>query len=158
MDRVNELHDNGAEDVTGVRTGYFDLDRLTAGLPEGRPDRLAARPSMETAFALNITQSMWPCVKSCAEVLVFSMEMRAARLALRMVGSIGRINQQNLRTGRLAEDEWGGWPRRWTSSRRRRSSSTRRRRFVAELRARARRMARQFERHAQPPSSSTTCN
>jgi len=144
LDRVNELHDNGAEDVTGVRTGYFDLDRLTAGLQKGDLIVLAARPSMgKTAFALNIAEHV--AVKEELPVLVFSMEMGASQLALRMVGSIGRINQQGLRTGRLADDEWG----RLAEAVDRLSKSqvfidetpalT-----VAELRARARRMARQF--------------
>ncbi len=144
MDRVNELHDNGAEDVTGVRTGYFDLDRLTAGLQKGDLLVLAARPSMgKTAFVLNIAEHV--AVKEELPVLVFSMEMGASQLALRMVGSLGRINQQNLRTGRLADDEWG----RLAEAVDRLGKSqvfidetpalT-----VAELRARARRMARQF--------------
>ncbi|MBL8324119.1 MAG: replicative DNA helicase [Rubrivivax sp.] len=144
LDRVNELHDNGAEDVTGVRTGYFDLDRLTAGLQKGDLIVLAARPSMgKTAFVLNIAEHV--AVKEELPVLVFSMEMGASQLALRMVGSIGRINQQNLRTGRLAEDEWG----RLAEAVDRLSKSNV---FidetpaltVAELRARARRMARQL--------------
>ncbi|MBL8339823.1 MAG: replicative DNA helicase [Rubrivivax sp.] len=144
LDRVNELHDNGAEDVTGVRTGYFDLDRLTAGLQKGDLIVLAARPSMgKTAFVLNIAEHV--AVKEELPVLVFSMEMGASQLALRMVGSIGRINQQNLRTGRLAADEWG----RLAEAVDRLSKSNV---FidetpaltVAELRARARRMARQL--------------
>jgi replicative DNA helicase len=144
MDRVNELHDNGAEDVTGVRTGYFDLDRLTAGLQKGDLIVLAARPSMgKTAFVLNIAENV--AVKEELPVLVFSMEMGASQLALRMVGSLGRINQTNLRTGRLADEEWG----RLAEAVDRLGKSqvfidetpalT-----VAELRARARRMARQF--------------
>ena len=144
LDRVNELHDNGAEDVTGVRTGYFDLDRLTAGLQKGDLIVLAARPSMgKTAFALNIAEHV--AVKEELPVLVFSMEMGASQLALRMVGSIGRINQQHLRTGRLEDDEWG----RLAEAVDRLSKSQV---FIdetpaltaAELRARARRMARQF--------------
>jgi replicative DNA helicase len=106
LDRVNELAENGAEDVTGVRTGYYDLDRLTAGLQKGDLIVLAARPSMgKTAFALNIAEHV--AVREELPVVVFSMEMGASQLALRMVGSIGRINQQHLRTGKLAEDEWG---------------------------------------------------
>ena len=57
IDRVTELHENGAEDVTGVRTGFYDLDRMTAGLQTGDLIVLAARPSMgKTAFALNIAE------------------------------------------------------------------------------------------------------
>jgi replicative DNA helicase len=144
MDRVNELAENPAGDVTGVRTGYYDLDSMTAGLQKGDLIVLAARPSMgKTAFALNIAEHV--CVKEELPVLVFSMEMGAAQLALRLVGSLGRINQQNLRTGRLADDEWGrladaveklGRVSMFIDETAGLS--------VAELRARARRMARQF--------------
>ena len=106
IDRVNELHENGAEEVTGVRTGFYDLDRMTAGLQPGDLIVLAARPSMgKTAFALNIGEHV--AVSEGLPVVVFSMEMGAAQLALRMVGSLGRIDQSNLRTGRLRDDEWG---------------------------------------------------
>ena len=106
IDRVNELHENGAEEVTGVRTGFYDLDRMTAGLQPGDLIVLAARPSMgKTAFALNIAENV--AVNEGLPVVVFSMEMGASQLALRMVGSLGRIDQQHLRTGRLTDDEWG---------------------------------------------------
>ncbi|MGZ5132049.1 MAG: replicative DNA helicase [Caldimonas sp.] len=106
IDRVNELHDNGAEEVTGVRTGFYDLDRMTAGLQAGDLIVLAARPSMgKTALALNIAEHV--AVKEGLPVVVFSMEMGASQLALRMVGSLGRIDQQRLRTGALRDDEWG---------------------------------------------------
>jgi replicative DNA helicase len=106
IDRVNELHENGAEEVTGVRTGFYDLDRMTAGLQPGDLIVLAARPSMgKTAFALNIGEHV--AVNEGLPVVVFSMEMGAAQLALRMVGSLGRIDQQHLRTGALKDDEWG---------------------------------------------------
>jgi replicative DNA helicase len=106
IDRVNELHENGAEEVTGVRTGFYDLDRLTAGLQAGDLVIIAARPSMgKTALALNIAEHV--AVKEGLPVVVFSMEMGASQLALRMVGSLGRIDQQHLRTGALRDDEWG---------------------------------------------------
>jgi replicative DNA helicase len=106
IDRVNELHENGAEEVTGVRTGFYDLDRLTAGLQAGDLIVLAARPSMgKTALALNIAEHV--AVKEGLPVVVFSMEMGASQLALRMVGSLGRIDQSHLRTGNLRDDEWG---------------------------------------------------
>jgi replicative DNA helicase len=106
IDRVTELHENGAEDVTGVRTGFLDLDRMTAGLQPGDLIVLAARPSMgKTAFALNIAENV--AVQEGLPVVVFSMEMGASQLALRMVGSLGRIDQSHLRTGRLNDDEWG---------------------------------------------------
>lgn len=105
IDRVNELAENGAEEVTGVRSGFYDLDRMTAGLQPGDLIILAARPSMgKTAFALNIAEHV--AVQEGLPVVVFSMEMGASQLALRMVGSLGRIDQSGLRTGRLRDDEW----------------------------------------------------
>ncbi len=106
IDRVTELHENGAEDVTGVRSGFYELDKMTAGLQPGDLIVLAARPSMgKTAFALNIAENV--AVQEGLPVVVFSMEMGASQLALRMVGSLGRIDQSHLRTGRLNDDEWG---------------------------------------------------
>ena len=144
IDRVQELHDNGAEDVTGVRTGFFELDKYTAGLQKGDLLVLAARPSMgKTAFALNIAEAV--SVKEELPVLVFSMEMGAAQLALRLVGSLGRIDQQNLRTGRLRTEEWErlteavdklGQVQMFIDET---PALT-----VSELRARARRMSRQY--------------
>jgi replicative DNA helicase len=144
VDRVNELHDNGAEEVTGVRTGFYDLDRMTSGLQKGDLIVLAARPSMgKTAFAINMAEHV--AVAEGLPVLVFSMEMGAAQLALRMVGSIGRIDQSHLRTGALKNDEWErlaeavdklGKARIFIDETPALNS--------AELRARARRMARQF--------------
>ncbi|MDB5816628.1 MAG: dnaB [Rhizobacter sp.] len=143
LDRVTELSENGAEEVTGVRTGFYDLDRMTAGFQPGDLIVLAARPSMgKTAFALNIGEHV--AVAEGLPVVVFSMEMGAAQLALRMVGSLGRINQQHLRTGALGDDEWS-----------RLSEAVEKLRNVSmfidespgltpsELRARARRQARQ---------------
>ncbi len=105
IDRVTELHENGAEEVTGVRTGFYDFDRMTAGMQPGDLIILAARPSMgKTALALNIAEHV--AVQEGLPVAVFSMEMGASQLALRMVGSLGRIDQQHLRTGALRDDEW----------------------------------------------------
>ncbi len=104
LDRVQEMADN-PNDVTGVRTGFYDLDRLTAGLQAGDLIVLAARPSMgKTALAINIAEHV--ALNEQLPVAVFSMEMGAAQLAVRIVGSIGRIDQGHLRTGRLTDDEW----------------------------------------------------
>ena len=106
IDRVNELAESGAQDVTGVRTGFYDLDRQTAGLQGGDLIVLAARPSMgKTAFAVNIAENV--AINEGLPVVIYSMEMGASQLALRMVGSIGRIDQSHLRTGQLKDDEWG---------------------------------------------------
>ncbi|MEW6705648.1 MAG: replicative DNA helicase [Pseudomonadota bacterium] len=146
IDRVTELYENGAEEVTGVRTGFYDMDRMTAGLQPGDLIILAARPSMgKTAFALNIAEHV--AVNEGLPVVVFSMEMGAAQLALRLVGSLGRIDQQHLRTGKLSDDEWS----RLSEATERLSKSSV---FIdetpalnpSELRARARRQARQCGR------------
>ncbi|MCI1192034.1 replicative DNA helicase [Calidifontimicrobium sp. SYSU G02091] len=146
IDRVTELAENGAEEVTGVRTGFYELDRKTAGLQPGDLIVLAARPSMgKTAFALNIAEHV--AVHEGLPVVVFSMEMGASQLALRLVGSLGRIDQQHLRTGALRDDEWT----RLTEAVDKLSKAAV---FIdetpalnpAELRARARRQARQCGR------------
>jgi replicative DNA helicase len=143
IDRVNELAENGAEEVTGVRTGFYDFDRMTAGLQPGDLIVLAARPSMgKTALAINIAEHV--AVEEGLPVVVFSMEMGASQLALRMVGSVGRIDQQHLRTGALRDDEWS----RLTEAVEKLSKANI---FIdetpalnpAELRARARRQSRQ---------------
>ena len=104
LDRVQEMADN-PNDITGVPTGFYDLDRMTAGLQPGDMIVLAARPSMgKTAFAINIAEHV--ALNEGLPVAVFSMEMGAAQLAVRIVGSIGRIDQGHLRTGKLTDEEW----------------------------------------------------
>jgi replicative DNA helicase len=104
MDRVQEMADN-PNDITGVPTGFYDLDRMTAGFQAGDMIVLAARPSMgKTALAINIAEHV--ALNEGLPVAVFSMEMGAAQLAVRIVGSIGRINQGHLRNGKLTDDEW----------------------------------------------------
>ncbi|MGU3625702.1 replicative DNA helicase [Comamonas testosteroni] len=104
LDRVQEMADNPM-DVTGVPTGFVDLDRMTSGLQAGDMVVLAARPSMgKTSFAVNIAEHV--ALNEGLPVAIFSMEMGAAQLAVRIVGSIGRVNQGNLRTGKLSDDEW----------------------------------------------------
>lgn len=144
LERVDELEKNGAEEVTGIRTGFYDLDRYTAGLQKGDLIVLAARPSMgKTAFALNIAEHV--AVEEGLPVAIFSMEMGAAQLALRLVGSLARVDQQHLRTGKLRDDEWERLP--VAASKLSQAPI-----FIdetaalnpAELRARARRLARQY--------------
>jgi replicative DNA helicase len=144
LQRVDELYENGSEEVTGIRSGFIDLDRMTAGLQKGDLIVLAARPSMgKTAFALNIAENV--AVQEGLPVAVFSMEMGAAQLALRLVGSLGRIDQQHLRTGKLRDDEFERLP---VAASKLAAAPM----FIdetpglnpAELRARARRLARQY--------------
>jgi len=104
LERVQEMADN-PNDITGVPTGFYDLDRMTSGLQAGELIVLAARPSMgKTALAINIAEHV--ALNEGLPVAVFSMEMGASQLAVRVVGSIGRIDQGHLRTGKLTDEEW----------------------------------------------------
>lgn len=104
LDKIQEQADNPSE-FTGLKTGFIDLDRMTLGLQEGDLIVLAARPSMgKTSLAINIAEHV--ALNEGLPVAVFSMEMGAAQLGVRIVGSIGRIDQTHLRTGRLTEEEW----------------------------------------------------
>ena len=92
-------------DITGVATGFADLDRMTSGLQPGDMIVVAGRPSMgKTAFALNIAEHVG--VELRLPVAIFSLEMFGPQLATRFLSSVGRIDQSKLRTGRLTDDEW----------------------------------------------------
>jgi len=106
LERIDFLyHRDNPSDVTGVPTGFVDLDAKTAGLQAGDLIIVAGRPSMgKTAFALNIAENV--ALQSLLPVAVFSMEMGAAQLATRMLGSIARVDQHKMRTGRLNDQEW----------------------------------------------------
>ncbi len=91
--------------VTGLPTGFLDLDELTAGLQPTDLIILAARPSMgKTALAVNIAE--YAALKSKKAVAIFSMEMSASQLAFRLISSMGRVNAQRLRTGQLEDEDW----------------------------------------------------
>jgi replicative DNA helicase len=142
MDRVQEMADN-PNDITGVPTGFYDMDRMTSGLQAGDLIVLAARPSMgKTSLAINIAEHV--ALHEGLPVAVFSMEMGASQLAVRIVGSIGRIDQTHLRTGKLTDDEW---PRLTEAIEKLRNVSLHIDETpgltVSELRANARRLARQ---------------
>jgi replicative DNA helicase len=104
LDRIDQLFQQD-NPITGVATGYYELDGMTSGLQPSDLIIVAGRPSMgKTAFAINIAQNA--AVKEGTAVAVFSMEMPAEQLALRMISSIGRIDQHKVRTGKLADDDW----------------------------------------------------
>ncbi|MGN6190731.1 MAG: replicative DNA helicase [Rhodanobacteraceae bacterium] len=91
--------------LNGLTTGFKDLDDLTSGMQRQDLVIVAGRPSMgKTAFALNIAEAV--AMRAKQPVLVFSMEMSASQLAFRLISSMGRINQKDLRSGELAEEEW----------------------------------------------------
>lgn len=106
VERIDFLYrQENKSDVTGLPTGFYDLDKLTAGLQEGELVIVAGRPSMgKTAFALNIAEHV--AVGNGIPVAIFSMEMAASQLATRLLGSIARVDQQKMRTGRLGDEEW----------------------------------------------------
>ena len=104
-DSIEELHQNNAE-VTGVPTGYRDLDKITSGFQSNDLIIIAARPSVgKTAFALNIAQNV--ATKTEENVAIFSLEMGADQLVSRMLCAEGNIDSQRLRTGSLEADDWG---------------------------------------------------
>lgn len=91
--------------ITGIATGFTDLDRLTTGMQPGDLIIVAGRPSMgKTIMGMNIAEHA--AIRSQKSVLVFSMEMPGESLAMRMLSSLGRIDQNKLRTGKLAEEDW----------------------------------------------------
>ncbi len=106
VERIETLY--GREDpsvVTGVATGFADLDEKTSGLQPGDLVIVAGRPSMgKTAFSINIAEHV--ALEVNKPVAIFSMEMGGTQLAMRMIGSVGRLNQHNLRTGRLQDEDW----------------------------------------------------
>jgi replicative DNA helicase len=104
FDRITKLFEK-QEHITGVATGYEELDRITAGLQPSEMIILAARPSMgKTALAMNIVQHAALIGK--VPVAVFSLEMSMESLALRMLCSVGRIDSQRIRTGKLHDNDW----------------------------------------------------
>ncbi len=106
VERIDELYNrDSASDITGVPTGMTDLDRMTSGLQPGDLVIVAGRPSMgKTAFSVNIGENV--AIESGLPVAIFSMEMGGSQLAMRMLGSVGRLDQHRLRTGRLNDEDW----------------------------------------------------
>ncbi len=104
LDRIAELADN-PDAHTGLMSGFIDLDRLTSGFQAGDLVILAARPSMgKTAMAINMAEHV--AINTGLPVAIFSMEMSADQLGVRLLGSLGRIDQTHLRVGALTEAEW----------------------------------------------------
>ncbi len=106
VERIDELfqRDNPNE-VTGIPTGFHDLDQKTSGLQPGDLIIVAGRPSMgKTAFSINIGENV--ALNTGLPVAIFSMEMGGAQLAMRMIGSVGKLDQQKIRTGQLQDEDW----------------------------------------------------
>jgi len=104
LDRIDQMFQRD-NPITGVTTGYYELDSMTSGLQPSDLIIVAGRPSMgKTAFALNLAQNA--AIKADTAVAVFSMEMPSEQLAMRLLSSIGRIDQHKVRTGKLGDDDW----------------------------------------------------
>ncbi|MGV2604860.1 UNVERIFIED_CONTAM: replicative DNA helicase [Neisseria gonorrhoeae] len=107
VQRIDMLYSrDNPDEVTGVPTGFIDLDKKTSGLQPGDLIIVAGRPSMgKTAFSINIAE--YVAIEKHLPVAVFSMEMGGAQLVMRMLGSVGRLDQSVLKTGRLEDEHWG---------------------------------------------------
>ncbi|MDQ0271945.1 replicative DNA helicase [Cytobacillus purgationiresistens] len=104
-DNIEVMH-NRKGDITGIATGFAELDKMTAGFQRNDLIIVGARPSVgKTAFALNIAQNVG--VKTGENVAIFSLEMGAEQLVMRMLCAEGNIDAQRLRTGSLTDDDWG---------------------------------------------------
>lgn len=104
VEKIEELYQNG-ETITGLSTGLVDLDKITSGLQTADLIIVAGRPSMgKTTLAMNIAEHV--AINAKKPVLVFSMEMPSSSLAMRMMSSLGRLDQHNIRTGKLSDEDW----------------------------------------------------
>lgn len=104
VERIDTLF-HSDQDITGVPSGYEDFDEMTSGLQKSDLIIVAGRPSMgKTSFAMNIAENV--AIKTEKPVLIFSMEMSGESLAMRMLSSLGRIDQHKVRTGKLEDDDW----------------------------------------------------
>lgn len=142
VERIDALF-HASQPITGLASGFSDLDEMTSGLQPADLVIVAGRPSMgKTTFAMNIAEHA--AIKGDKPVLIFSMEMPGDSLAMRMISSLGRIDQLRIRTGKLEEYEW---PRVMSAMNMLAETSM----FIddtpglspSELRARARRVARE---------------
>ncbi len=104
QENLEKLSQN-KEEVTGVPTGFYDLDRVTSGLHAGEMIIIAARPGMgKTAFALNI--ATYAAQNTSKAVAIFNLEMPAEQLVNRMRSSVGQIDSGKIRTGNMSHDDW----------------------------------------------------
>jgi len=104
VDRIDTLFQQD-NPITGVPTGYSDFDDMTSGLQPSDLVIVAGRPSMgKTTFAMNIAENA--AIKHGLSVAIFSMEMPGEQLVMRLMSSLGRIDQHRLRTGKLDDDDW----------------------------------------------------
>ncbi|MDP4983007.1 replicative DNA helicase, partial [Pseudoalteromonas tunicata] len=105
IDKIEALYQSPQDGITGVSSGYSDLDKMTAGLQPSDLIIVAARPSMgKTTFAMNLAEHA--AMTQDKPVVIFSLEMPSEQIMMRMLASLGRINQTKVRTGQLDDDDW----------------------------------------------------
>jgi len=103
-DRIDTLY-HSDHALTGLSTGFTDFDEMTSGLQKGDMVIIAGRPSMgKTTFAMNIAE--YAAMKADKPTLIFSLEMPSEQLVMRMISSLGRIDQHKVRTGKLSDSDW----------------------------------------------------
>ena len=104
VDRIDLLHQSDGS-ITGISSGYTEFDKMTAGLQAGDLVIVAGRPSMgKTTLAVNIAENA--AIGAQVPTAIFSMEMPAQQLAIRMISSLGRVDQSHLRTGNFPDEDW----------------------------------------------------
>ena len=104
LDRIDELFESENK-LTGLATGFYEVDNMTSGLQKSDLVIVAGRPSMgKTAFAMNVATNA--AIKEEVSVAVFSMEMPSEQLVMRLLSSLGRIDQHKVRSGKLSDDDW----------------------------------------------------
>jgi len=104
IDRLDTLHQSPSE-VRGVPTGFTQLDRKTSGLQPGELVVIAGRPSMgKSTLAVNIAE--YAAIEKGVPAAIFTMEMSSEQMTLRMISSLGRVNQSHLRTGQFTDEDW----------------------------------------------------
>lgn len=105
IDKIDALYRSPQNGITGLSSGYVDLDKMTNGLQPSDLIIVAARPSMgKTTFAMNLAEHA--AITSDKPVLIFSLEMPSDQIMMRMLASLGRINQTKVRTGQLEDEDW----------------------------------------------------
>ncbi|MGO1247043.1 MAG: replicative DNA helicase [Oceanisphaera sp.] len=105
VDRIEELYKSPHNGVTGVSSGYKDLDKMTAGFQDSDLIIVAARPSMgKTTFAMNLCEHA--ALTKDKPALIFSLEMPSEQIIMRMLASLGRVDQTKIRTGQLDDEDW----------------------------------------------------
>ncbi len=103
--KIKQLYTNPSEEITGIDTGYIDLNKKTFGLQKSDLIIIAARPSMgKTTFAMNICENIAMSQKK--PVLIFSLEMPSEQIIIRIISSLSRVNQNKIKTGKLNHEDW----------------------------------------------------